>query len=270
MGIKSCLYETRIMHHRLFPKEHKFSYNFFSFYLDLDEINILNKTIFLLSRNKFNVYAFFDKDHIKRDSQDIKENVLSYLKEKNIDLNGGRIMLLTYLRTFGYVFNPVSFYYCFDRDNNPVCVVPEIGNTFGELKPFFISTESLQNDKFKETQDKFYYISPFARVDDQLEFRLTIPNDRLNICVDTSRDGKKMIVTTMMGDKTELTNKNLFWMSLKFPFVTLKVIFLIHWHALMLWIKKIPYEQKTSNMHLQKEVYRVRNKNDKKLKEQIR
>jgi DUF1365 family protein len=246
------------MHHRLTPKEHKFSYKFFSFYLDLDEIDQLTKNIHFLSRNRFNVYAFFDQDHIEKGGKSIKENILVYLNEQGIDLKGGRIMVLTYLRTFGYVFNPVTFYYCFDKENNPVCVIPEIGNTFGELKPFLICKDHLKDNTFRERQDKFYYISPFSKLDDQLDFKLTIPNDRCNICIDTSRNGKKQILTTMMGNRQELTNSNLFWLTLKFPFITLKVITLIHWHAFLLWIKKIPYEEKTNNTHLQKGVYRAR------------
>lgn len=264
MELKSCLYETEIMHHRLSPKEHRFSYKFFSFYLDLDEINGLTKRILFLSRNKFNLYSFFDRDHIEKDGHPVKESVLSYLNEKGINLAGGRIMLLTYLRTFGYVFNPVSFYFCFDKNDRPVCVIPEIGNTFGELKPFLIRRDQLNGRKFKDSQDKFYYISPFARLDDQLDFKLTIPGEKLNICIDTSRRGKKLILTTMLGHQEPLSNRTLGWLTLKFPLVTLKVISLIHWHAFLLWMKKIPYEEKTSNIHLQKEVQRVWNKDDRK------
>jgi DUF1365 family protein len=248
------------MHHRLSPKEHRFSYKFFSFYLDLDEIDQLARQIFLLSRNKFNLYAFYDRDHLQVEGHAIKENILSYLKGNGIDLKGGRVMLLTYLRTLGYVFNPVSFYFCFDVKGQPVCVVPEIGNTFGELKPFFIGPEDLSGNKFKDSQNKYYYISPFMKLDDTLDLKLTIPGERLNICIDTSRNGKKVILTTMMGKKTELTNRSLLWLTCKFPFITLKVITLIHWHALLLWLKKMPYEEKTNNPHLQKEIYHAPNK----------
>lgn len=261
--MNSCLYETEIMHHRLAPKEHRFSYKFFSFYLDLDEIDEIARKVLFLSRNKMNVYSFYDIDHLIKGQRSIKDNILSYLRDHGIDLQGGRIMLLTYLRTFGYVFNPVSLYYCFDKDNKPLCVVPEIGNTFGELKLFFIGTEDLNGSKFKDSQEKFYYISPFTQLDDTLDFRLTIPSDRLNICIDTSKNGKKIILTSMIGEKKKLTNGNLLWMSIKFPLITLKVITLIHWHAFMLWLKKIPHEEKTNNPHMQKEVRRAWNKGNK-------
>ena len=258
--MNSCLYETAIMHHRLKPKEHKFSYKFFSFYLDLDEMDEVARRIFFLSRNKFNVYSFYDDDHLEKGQHSIKDNILSYLKNQGVDLQGGRIMLLTYLRTFGYVFNPVSLYYCFDKDSKPLCVVPEIGNTFGELKLFLIGIENLTENKFKNKQEKFYYISPFTQLDDTLDFKLTIPDNRLNICIDTAKNGEKIILTSMIGEKKALTNFNLLLLSIKFPLVTLKVITLIHWHAFMLWLKRIPHEEKTNNPHLQKEVRRAWNK----------
>jgi DUF1365 family protein len=251
------------MHHRLVPKEHRFSYKFFSFYLDLDEIDELTSKIPFLSHNQVNAYSLYDIDHLVKGQHSIKDNILSYLQGRGINLQGGRIMLLTYLRTFGYVFNPVSLYYCFDKDNNPLCVVPEIGNTFGELKLFFIGTEGFSGNKFKDRQDKFYYISPFTKLDDTLDFRLTVPDNRVNIGIDTSKNGEKIILTTMIGEKKELTNGNLLWLTIKFPFVTLKVIALIHWHAFMLWLKRIPHEEKTSNPHLQKEVRRAWNKGSK-------
>lgn len=261
--MKSCLYETTIMHHRLAPKEHRFSYNFFSFYLDLDEIDEIARKILLVSRNKINIYSFYDNDYLIKKQHSIKESILSYLKDQGINLDGGRIMLLTYLRTVGYIFNPVSLYYCFDKDNKPICVIPAIGNTFGELKLFFIGTANLVGNRFKDQQEKFYYISPFTQLDDTLDFRLTVPDDRLNICIDTSKNEEKIILTSMIGEKKELTNGNLLWMTIKFPFITLKVIALIHWHALMLWFKKVPHEEKTNNPHMQKEVRRAWSKGKK-------
>ncbi len=262
--MNSCLYETEIMHHRLAPREHRFAYRFFSFYLDLDEIDELTRRIVLMSRNKFNVYGFYDCDHMGTPGHSVKDNLLMYFNENGIDFkSGGRIMLLTYLRTCGYVFNPVSFYYCFDEKNNPLCVVPEIGNTFGELKPFLVRKKDLHSNQFKNTQDKLYYISPFTRLDDQLDFRLTIPDERLNICIDTTKNNQKIILTTMTGQRRELTNRNLLRLTLQFPLVTTKVIALIHWHAFRLWLKRIPYQEKTTNPHLQKEVFRAWSKDNK-------
>jgi DUF1365 family protein len=256
--MNSCLYETSIMHHRLSPREHRFEYKFFSFYLDLDEIDSLAQNIWMISRNRWNVYSLYDKDHIDKGMPTIKENLLAYLKEQGINVPISKVMLLTNLRMLGYVFNPVSFYFCFDASSQPVCVIPEIGNTFGEIKPFLIDADHRSGNTFKDQHVKHYYISPFTKLDDHLDFRLTIPDEQLNLGINTTKNKTPVIVTTMKGKRSALTNKNLLWLSLKFPFVTLKVIALIHWHALLLWRKKIPYEEKDRNMHLQRGLYRQR------------
>lgn len=258
--MNSCLYETRIWHRRLIPKEHEFAYKFFSFYIDLDELDILVSDKGLVSRNRFNVYSFYDRDHVTRDCLNVKESLYAWLAERGVDMSGGRVMLLTYFRVFGYVFNPVSFYFCFDRDRRPVGVVPEVGNTFGELKLFLLGNKHLSGVQFDHSEEKMYYVSPFTRLDDRFDFRLQIPDESLNIQVDTSRSGQKVIETAMTGQRHLWSQRELLKMGLKFPFVTAKVITLIHWHAFRLWLKKIPYQEKTACPHLQKEVYRASRK----------
>lgn len=239
------------------------------FYLDLDEIDTLSAKINLISHNKANVYNFCDEDHLKTDGLGIKEKILTFLAQRNVFLNDGRIMLLTNLRTFGHIFNPVSFYFCFDKSGEPVGVVPEIGNTFGEIKPFFLGKESLSDGQFKSQQEKYFYISPFIALDVPMDFRIDVPGEELNIKIDDSDADGKFLYTVMSGKKRMMTNSSLFWVTLKNPLVTLKVIFFIHFHALLLWLKRIPFYEKTSNPHLQKEVYRVWNKGDKNVKSTI-
>ncbi|MBF0504753.1 MAG: DUF1365 domain-containing protein [Candidatus Omnitrophica bacterium] len=257
MELNSCLFEINITHCRIRPKRNQFRNKIFMFYLDLDEIDALVKTNYLLSRNRANVYNFRDEDHFEINGKTIKEKVLTYLSGQGVDLEGGRIMLLTNLRTFGYIFNPVSFYFCFDRQGAPRCVVVEIGNTFGEIKPFFIGREALDNGQFVSQQKKYYYISPFIALDVPMDFRLKVPNENLDIKIDDSDTQGKFLFTVMSGQARKITNGNLLWCTIKYPLITLKVIFLIHWHALLLWLKKVPYHEKTSNSDLQKGVYRV-------------
>jgi DUF1365 family protein len=263
VGLKSCLYETHIMHCRIRPVRHQFMHKIFMFYFNLDEMDALTQRLFLLSHNRANVYSFRDDDHFKRDGLGIKEKVLAFLKEKGLQLDGGTIMLLTNVRTFGYLFNPVSFYFCFDLQGNPVCVVPEIGNTFKEIKPFFIGPKDMREGQFVSQQKKYFYISPFVKLDMPMDFQLSVPDQTLNIKIDDFDEQGKFLYTVMSGKSKALTNSQLFWMTLKYPLVTLKVIVLIHWHALMLWFKKVPFEEKTSNLDLQKEVYRGTNTGNK-------
>jgi DUF1365 family protein len=246
------------MHHRLEPKQHRFHYNVFMFYIDLDEIGLLSKKILLISRNRFNVFNFRDKDHLQLPKENpdktksIKEHIKDYLKQNGIGLKDEKIFLLTNLCTFGYQFNPVSFYFIEGHS----CIV-EISNTFHEMKPFFIGKENFDGDKFHLNTIKHFYVSPFTDMDTQFDFNIRIPDEKLNIKIDTlAKDDHTIIITTLSGTRKELTNARLSWYALRFPFITLQVIGLIHWNAFKLWLKKIPYHKKNSHLDLQKEVYK--------------
>ncbi len=255
--MNSCLYECEIMHLRLKPKKHKLIHKIFMFYLDLDEIDSLNQKTKFVSHNRFSIYSFRDSDHIELGGKTAKENLLLYLKSKGVTAPPAKIKLLTNLRTFGHIFNPVAFYFCFDEKDNPLYVVPEIGNTFGELKPYFIGPQDFAEGKFRSQQTKYYYISPFTDLDITLDFQMKIPADELDIRVDDIQHGAKFLYATMIGKRKELNTGNLLWYSLKFPFVTLKVIGLIHLHAGLLYLKRIPHHMKESHQELQKEVFRA-------------
>ena len=255
--MNSCLYECEIMHLRTKPKKHKLIHKIFMFYVDLDELDVLHQNVGMISYNRLNVYGFRDSDHIELGGKSAKENILRYLSSCGINTPIDRIMLLTNLRTFGYIFNPVSFYFCFDPKGDPICVVPEIGNTFGELKPFFIGPEHFLKGQFRCQQAKYYYISPFTDLDITMDFQIKIPNEKLDLRIDDIQAGEKFIYTTMLGERHELNTGNLLWYSLKFPFITLKVITLIHLHAGLLYLKRISHHAKESNPDLQKGVFRA-------------
>jgi uncharacterized protein len=248
------------MHNRLEPKKHRFHYNVFMFYIDLDELNELPKKLLLVSRNRFNYFSFKDKEHLqlpidKPDaSKNVKQHITDYLKQNGIE-RIGKIMLLTNLNVLGYNFNPVSFYFCFDEKDEPLCCVAEISNTFREMKPFFLGKETFKENKFCLNTTKHFYVSPFIDHDTNFEFNLAVPGEKLNIRIDDLKDGNRFFISTLTGTKKELTNLNLFWYSIRFPFITLKVITLIHWNALLLWLKKIHYHKKAEHPELQKGVF---------------
>lgn len=222
------------------------------FYLDLDEIDNLSSKLALFSRNRFNVFNFRDRDHLVFDKPGVKQNILKYLRENGVAEEVKRIQLLTNVATFGYNFNPVSFYFCFDKDDKPLCVVPEVGNTFGELKPFFISKEKFINGKFSARIQKNFYVSPFIEHDVFFDFQLSVPDNKLNIKIDDYKEGNRIFTTHLSGNKNELTDFNLIKYALKYPLVTLKVIGAIHWQALKLIYKKVNYFKKNEHTDLQK------------------
>jgi DUF1365 family protein len=260
--MNSSLYKAHIMHHRLEPKKHSFHYDIYLFYLDLDEITELSGKLHFMSRNRFNLFNFKDKEHIQlpRENPDktknIKEHLLAYLKENGIGDGVGKIMLLTNLNTLGYNFNPVSFYFCFDTQGNPLCVVPEISNTFGEMKPYFLGKESWSEKGFRQNTTKNFYVSPFFDHDTQFDFNLPVPGEKMHIKIDNIQAGRKIFISTLTGKQEPLTDSNLLRYFFSIPLITIKVISLIHWNAMMLMLKKVPYRKKKDFPELQQGVYR--------------
>lgn len=264
--MNSCLYKARVMHHRLAPKQHSFHYNVFMFYLDLDEINGLAKRLKFMGRNRFNLFNFRDKDHLqlpreKPDtSKNVREHITNYLAANNAGIGNGRIMVLTNLCTFGYQFNPVSFYFCYDEQEQPICSVVEVCNTFREMKPYFLGNETKSGEHFKLNTTKYFYVSPFIDMDTNFDFDLQIPGDKLKIKIDDyDKNGTRFFISTLNGERKPLKDSILLWYFITFPLITLKVIGAIHWQALKLWLKKIPFHKKTGDMPLQREVYRPYN-----------
>jgi uncharacterized protein len=264
--INSCLYKAKVMHHRLAPKVHSFHYEIFMFYLDLDEIDSLSKRLKFMGRNRFNLFNFRDRDHLQLPrenpdtSKNIKQHITEYLKENGVDIGEGRIMVLTNLCTLGYQFNPVSFYFCYDEIGQPVCSVVEVCNTFLEMKPYFLGVDTMNGDQFKLNTTKFFYVSPFIEMDTNFDFDLHLPGEKLQVKIDDyDKEGKRFFISTLNGKRKPLTDGYLLRYFFSFPLITLKVIGLIHWQAIKLWLKKIAYHKKNDNLDLQKEVYRPYN-----------
>ncbi|HVX51528.1 MAG TPA: DUF1365 family protein, partial [Chitinophagaceae bacterium] len=156
-----------VMHHRLSPKPHRFHYNVFMFYIDLDEANRLSKKLLLFSHNKFNFFNFKDSEHLQLPAGDpdttknIKQHIIDYLLQNGITYTGGRIMLLTNLNVLGYNFNPVSFYFVYNMQDEIQCCIAEVSNTFREMKPYFFGKPLLQDNRFQLKTTKYFYVSPF-------------------------------------------------------------------------------------------------------------
>lgn len=262
--MNSCLYKATVMHHRMEPKKHRFHYDVFMFYIDLDEIEMLKQKFWLFSNERFNFFSLRKNEHLQlpkenpNTKKEIKQQLEEFLFENGITLDNGKIMLLTNLNVLGYNFNPVSFYFCFDKCNQPICSVAEVGNTFGEIKPFLLTKDNLDNGKFHLNTVKHFYVSPFIDHDVNFDFNLSIPDEKLNIRIDDTKEGKRFFISTLTGRQKAFTNLNLCWYGIRFPFITLKIITLIHWNAIKLWLKKIPYRRKSENQHLQQNVYRKR------------
>ncbi len=256
--MNSCFYECSLMHHRFSPRVHHFQHDLFMFYLDLDELAGVARKLWLFSHNRRNVYSFCDADHEPAGAVPLKERIHGFLREKGlVPAPADRVMLLTLPRVLGYIFNPISIYYCFNSAGEPVATVAEVGNTFREMKLFLLRAEDQKpGGAFEKILPKDFYVSPFSKLDLNFDFRLQIPAGKLDVKVDELAGAKKMFISTLTGQRRELTNRSLAWFTFKYPLITLKVIFLIHWHAFRLWAKRVPFYAKAAHPELQRDVRR--------------
>jgi uncharacterized protein len=272
--MRSCLYECQVMHHRIAPKDHRFSYRIFMFAIDLDELGHLSSGNPILSVNGRNLYSFREADFLPtgerihnatKGSPDgngatLKARVLAFIGERGVEIPGGRVLLLTLPRVAGYLFNPVSFYFCYDSLGKPAAAIAEVTNTFREVKPYFLGPEALNGPEggpsFLSRIPKHFYVSPFSDVDVAFEFRLRTPDAGLAIRIDDYAGPNRTLASALTGNRRSLTPWRLAWYSLKYPLITLKVILLIHLHALRLRMKRVPWFAKADRAADQRDLYR--------------
>ena len=170
------------------------------------------------------------------------------------------MLLVTLPRVAGYLFNPVSFYFCYDHAGRPVASIAEVTNTFKEMKPFVLGpptrTDSSAGAVFSLRLPKYFYVSPFTDMDVAFDFTLRAPGARLSVQIDDYVAGERTLTSTLAGPRQPLTDRQLAWFTLKYPFITLRVIALIHWHALQLYLKNVPWFAKAARPEAQRDLYR--------------
>lgn len=240
----------QVTHSRFTPKKYIFTHSFFWFRLNLFKLNSLSN--FLVKLNKFGLYSFFDRDHSQIKGKSLLDSFVDIARSNGVQTRITDAVIYTNLRFLGYVFNPVSFIFLKDERENRYGII-EIQNTFGEIKTYFVEKDRFLNDEVLFKTKKFFYISPFIDHDNELTFKIKESEDLLNILVIDKKQDETILKVNLTGLKQELTNKNLLLNTLRIPFVTLKAIFLIHYHAFRLWWMNIPYYRKTEHQNLQRE-----------------
>jgi uncharacterized protein len=270
------------MHARFAPKAHRFAYRIFFFALDLDEVDGLHRNLHLFSANRRNLYSFREGDFLPTNEAifpaparrpetegkskvhpeaalplGLKQRVVAHLAGQGIDLTDGRVLLVTLPRVLGYLFNPVSFYFCYDRSGTPVAALAEVTNTFREMKPFVLGPQTRDKQTtFRLRAPKNFYVSPFSDVDVSFDFTLRVPNERLSVQIDDYVGADRTLTSTLSGPRQPLTDGRLAWFTLKYPFITLRIISFIHWHAFRLWLKKVPWFAMAARATEQRDLYR--------------
>jgi len=220
-------------------------------YIALDELDVLQSRTRLFGKSRFSLYSFNQSDHLPGTDEEssLPERVRQFARSAGLAEEIFQIRLLTNVRVLGYVFNPVSFFFCFSRAGEPIGCVAEVGNTFGEKKAYLLRYTG--GGKFCHRQQKLFYVSPFTELDQDLVFDLSLPAEKLDLHVDTM-DGQTMVVSaSVVGTRQPFTDANLSILSLRYPLAPARVLALIHLHALLLCLKKTPHHMKGESMEQQ-------------------
>jgi len=238
---QSCLYEGQVMHCRLRPVRHRFVYDVFSLLLDLDELGALQRRLRLFSHNRFNLFSFHDRDHGPRDGSPLRPWIEAQLAARGIDPGGGRIFIHVMPRLLGYVFNPLSLYWCYDASGALRAIVGEVKNTFGEQHAYVLPVPPAHEAgaPVRQRLRKTFYVSPFIPMAAEYRFNIRTPEEMLSVLIRETDAGGDLLLATQTGRRQPLADRTLIRAFLLFPLVTLKVIGAIHWQALKLWLKGV-------------------------------
>lgn len=241
----SCLFAGQVRHRRFAPRAHQFAYRLFYVYLDLDELDQVFARRWLWSVRRPALAWFRRRDYLGNPNVPLKQAVQDRIEQACGKRPQGPIRLLTHLRYFGFVFNPVSFYYCFDADDTRVeTIVAEITNTpWGERFTYVLPAPDDRSNRRLLRFDipKDFHVSPFMPMDIDYQWYFTAPGDRLTVHMINLRDGVKQFDASLRLTRQTMTAGNCARVLGRYPFMTLKVIGAIYWQALRLYFKRIPF-----------------------------
>lgn len=246
MELKPQILFARVMHKRLFPKVNAFNYGIYYIALPLSKISCeIENRYFKV--NRWGLLSFYNKDHGDRDGKNLNEWAHRALSENGVDAVDGEIVLVTMPRVFGYVFNPVSFWYCYDRSKILRAVICEVNNTFGETHTYVCAHDDqseIKGEDYLEGQ-KTFHVSPFMEREGSYKFKFNLPKNKMSAQINFyDSKHKKKLLTALNGDFVGLdvnSCRKAFWL---YPLITIKSILLIHWQAVKLFVKGTEYVPK--------------------------
>lgn len=230
----SAVYEGWVTHRRFAPRRHAFRYRVFALLLDLDELEQLSR-LRLFRWNRPGIASFHDRDH--GDGRDLRAWLDRALAAEDISAKGAK-RVLCYPRLFGYVFNPLSVWFCHHENGRLAAIVYEVHNTFGERHAYVLRAEH-SDELIRQSCAKGFYVSPFLSMNCTYDFEVQIPADEVMIAINESEAGKPVLTAAFSGRRKPLGDAALAVLLLRHPLMTLKVIAAIHYEAVRLMLKGV-------------------------------
>lgn len=235
------LYKGNLFHERRIAPTYQFRYRIFSVLADIDRLDEAAETHRFFAHNRFNLVGLYDRDHGPKDGSALRPWIDQQLTHAGIDLAGGRVLLLCYPRILGYVFNPLSVWFCYHADGSLRAVLAEVRNTFNEWHGYLLheSGEPLQSP-IRDQADKVFHVSPFLPKQGHYRFRVLPPTARYGVTVnwhETADADSPALIAVQTAERVEGGDKGLLRLFATVPLMTVKVILAIHWHALKIWLR---------------------------------
>jgi uncharacterized protein len=231
--MRSCLYRGQLVHVRRGDTETVFRHRVYMWMIDVDELPALDRGLRGFGYDRPSVTTIRSADHLGDPSRPLRENVLAYLDGHGIDLDGGRVTLLTNARVLGRVFNPLSVFYCHGPDGALRCVVAEVHNTYGERHCYLLRPDQ----RHRCQAGKEFYVSPFLTVDGHYRMTVPPPGERLSVQMSLVQDGSTVFQAALTGRRVELSSAAVARMLVRHPLMPERVSALIRWHGLRLWTR---------------------------------
>jgi DUF1365 family protein len=242
--LNSAIYCGSVMHRRLRPKRHRLRYSIFYLLLDLDELPVMAGRFGLFGVERGAPLSFRAQDH-GDGSGNLKDWVSDQLKHAGLAFELGAVRLLTLPRVFGYVFNPISIYYCHDREQVLRATIYEVNNTFGGRHSYVLPVES--TGTVRQRCPKALYVSPFNDVSGFYRFSVMAPGEKVGLAIDEHDGEGRLLQAAFVGTRSNLTEMALLRLLFIYPLMTVKVIAGIHWEALKLWLKGVPLHKRPAS-----------------------
>ena len=240
----------QVMHRRLRPAKNAFVYPVFYVQMPLADLSAGKSPIFSVDRN--NLLSFHQKDHGPRDGSPLLPWIQSLLREHGLP-DDGEIMLQCFPRVLGYVFNPVSFWFCRNRTGALIAVLAEVSNTFGGRHNYLLHNPdgTALRDGQVLTTSKQFHVSPFCEVEGGYRFRFYLDKPAMLARIDYDDAEGELLLTAISGKARAWSTQTLLGAFLRMPLLTAGVMLRIHWQALKLWLKGVPFFGKTVPQPLQ-------------------